>query len=164
MLKPEQVPDEVFEAFQKAWAVTSTLSTKECLAAAINAWAALSASQPAPSPKSEPDWFWRDLDPDDSGDSTHEALRFVPSGTVCCISSSYIGPTFFAARVPVLDRESDDEEVLQANTQENCILLVRERLKALDALPPAPLSPQHHRTRPDHSSDQQVGPLEADAG
>lgn len=38
MLKAEQVPDEVFEAFQKAWAVTSTLSTKECLAAAINAW------------------------------------------------------------------------------------------------------------------------------
>jgi hypothetical protein len=38
MLKAEQIPDEVFEAFQKAWAVTSTLSTKECLAAAINAW------------------------------------------------------------------------------------------------------------------------------
>ena len=41
MLKAEQVPDEVFEAFQKAWAVTSTLSTKECLAAAINAWPGL---------------------------------------------------------------------------------------------------------------------------
>lgn len=38
MLKAEQIPDEVFEAFQKAWAVTSTLSTKECLAAALNAW------------------------------------------------------------------------------------------------------------------------------
>lgn len=38
MIKPEQIPDEVFEAFQKAWAVTSTLSTKECLAAALNAW------------------------------------------------------------------------------------------------------------------------------
>ena len=38
MLKAEQIPDEVFEAFQKAWAVTSTLSTKECLAAAINEW------------------------------------------------------------------------------------------------------------------------------
>ena len=38
MLKAEQIPDEVFEAFQKAWADASTLSTKECLAAAINAW------------------------------------------------------------------------------------------------------------------------------
>lgn len=42
MLKAEQIPDEVFEAFQKAWAVTSTLSTKECLAAAINAWPGMS--------------------------------------------------------------------------------------------------------------------------
>jgi len=38
MLKPEQVPDEVVEAFQRAWADMSTLSTKECLAAALNAW------------------------------------------------------------------------------------------------------------------------------
>jgi hypothetical protein len=38
VIKAKQIPDEVFEAFQKAWAVTSTLSTKECLAAAINAW------------------------------------------------------------------------------------------------------------------------------
>lgn len=38
MIKPEQVPDEVMAAFQKAWADKSTLSTKECIAAAINAW------------------------------------------------------------------------------------------------------------------------------
>ena len=38
MIKPDQIPDEVFEAFQKAWTDASTLSTKECLAAAINAW------------------------------------------------------------------------------------------------------------------------------
>lgn len=38
MIKPDMIPDEVFEAFQKAWADTSTLSTKECLAAALNAW------------------------------------------------------------------------------------------------------------------------------
>lgn len=38
MIKPEDIPPEVVEAFQKAWAVTSTLSTKECLAAALNAW------------------------------------------------------------------------------------------------------------------------------
>lgn len=38
MLKPEQVPMEVFDAFQKAWSHQSTLSTRECLAIAINAW------------------------------------------------------------------------------------------------------------------------------
>lgn len=38
MITTEQIPDEVFEAFQKAWAKRETLSTKECLAAALNAW------------------------------------------------------------------------------------------------------------------------------
>ena len=38
MIKPEQVPNEVFAAFQQAWADPSTLSTKECIAAALNAW------------------------------------------------------------------------------------------------------------------------------
>jgi hypothetical protein len=38
MIRVEQIPDEVFYAFQKAWANRDTLSTKECLAAAISAW------------------------------------------------------------------------------------------------------------------------------
>jgi hypothetical protein len=38
MIDARQIPDEVFEAFQKAWTKRETLSTKECLAAALNAW------------------------------------------------------------------------------------------------------------------------------
>ena len=37
MIRADQIPDEVFYAFQKAWANRDTLSTKECLAAALNA-------------------------------------------------------------------------------------------------------------------------------
>lgn len=38
MLKPEQIPNEVFEAFKRAWADRATLSTKECFAISLNAW------------------------------------------------------------------------------------------------------------------------------
>lgn len=38
MIKPEQIPDEVLAVFQRAWFNQGTLSTKECLAEAINAW------------------------------------------------------------------------------------------------------------------------------
>jgi hypothetical protein len=76
----------------------------------------------------EPDWFWRDLDPDDSGDTVEQALRHMPQGVVCHIHSSYIGPSFFAATVPVLDADSDDQEHIRADTEEECRALVRAAL------------------------------------
>jgi hypothetical protein len=82
----------------------------------------------------EPDWFWRDLDPDDSGDTVEEALRYMPQGVVCHIRSSYIGPSFFAATAPVLDADSDDQEYIRADTEEECRALVRARWKARAAL------------------------------
>jgi hypothetical protein len=48
MIDAKQIPDEVFEAFQKAWTKRETLSTKECLAAALNAWPNWSISPYAP--------------------------------------------------------------------------------------------------------------------
>ena len=36
MLKPEQVPDEVVEAFRDAW--TQKLNARKAIAAALNAW------------------------------------------------------------------------------------------------------------------------------
>jgi hypothetical protein len=84
----------------------------------------------------EPDWFWRDLDPDDSGDTVEEALRHMPQGVVCHIRSSYIGPSFFAATAPVLDADSDDQEYIRADTEEECRALVRARWKARAALTP----------------------------
>lgn len=82
----------------------------------------------------EPDWFWRDLDPDDSGDTIGEALRYMPDGCVCAISSSYKGPSFFAARVPVLDLESDDTEEICTKTEAECLSAVKERMAARAAL------------------------------
>ncbi len=84
--------------------------------------------------KAKPDWYWRDLDPDDAGDTIGEALRFMPDNVVCAIRSSFVGPTFFAARVPVLDPESDDTEELCADNEADCLLLVKDRLKARAAL------------------------------
>lgn len=37
MITPEQIPDEVMAAFNDAW-FNQGLTTRECLAAAINAW------------------------------------------------------------------------------------------------------------------------------
>lgn len=82
----------------------------------------------------EPDWFWRELDPDDSGVTIEEALRHVGEGLVCAINSSFRGPVFFAAVVPVLDPESDDTEVIQAKTEADCKLAVIARLKAHAAM------------------------------
>ena len=38
MIKPEQIPKEVVEAFQQAWEELPALTIKECLASALNAW------------------------------------------------------------------------------------------------------------------------------
>ena len=84
--------------------------------------------------KAEPDWYWRQIDPDDAGDSINEALRFVGEGVVCHLGSSYVGPSFFAAMVPVLDLESDDTEEITADTEDECVRLVKERYAALKAL------------------------------
>lgn len=84
--------------------------------------------------ESEPDWFWRDLDPDDSGHTISEALSHVPHGVVCAIHSSYAGPSFFAAVVPVLDPESDNTEEIRADTEDECVAAVKERFAARAAL------------------------------
>ena len=80
------------------------------------------------------DWYWCDLDLDECGDSIHEALRDVGSGVVCAISSSFKGPSFFAAVVPTLSVDDDDTEELIADTQEECVRLVKERFAAIRAL------------------------------
>ena len=82
----------------------------------------------------EADWYWRDLDPDDSGQTINEAIHMMGEGVVCAVSSSFKGPSFFAAIVPVLDLESDDTEELAADTHEECVQMVRARYAALAAL------------------------------
>ena len=81
----------------------------------------------------EPDWWWRDLDPDESGDTPHEALRNLPDFTVSHLRSSYTGPDKFAVRVPVLDDESDDDEVLLFDTEQEALDASKQRYAALAA-------------------------------
>jgi hypothetical protein len=79
------------------------------------------------------DWYWRDLDPDDCGYCVNDAITMMGEGVVCHVRSSFIGPDFFAAIVPVLDKESDDTEELIAETAEECARLVQERYAAIRA-------------------------------
>jgi hypothetical protein len=82
----------------------------------------------------KPDWYWRQLDPDDCGDSIHEAIHMMGEGVVCHLGSSYSGPEFFAAIVPVLDPNTDDTEEITAETEEECLRLVQERMAAHRAM------------------------------
>lgn len=81
------------------------------------------------------DWFWRDLDPDDSGDTPDEAINagMVGRFTVCLIRSAFTGPDRFCFISPVLDPESDDEECLCFRTEDEAIAAVEERLATLKA-------------------------------
>lgn len=84
---------------------------------------------------SKADWFWRDLDPDDCGDTPDEAINagMVGRFTVCLIRSAFTGPDRFCFISPVLDPESDDEECLCFRTEDEAIAAVEERLATLKA-------------------------------
>jgi len=81
------------------------------------------------------DWFWRDLDPDDCGDTPDEAINagMVGSFTVCHIRSSFTGPDRFCFIAPVLDPESDDEECLCFVTEDEAVAAAKGRRAILAA-------------------------------
>lgn len=89
---------------------------------------------PAEAAEPEPDWWWRDLEPDDSGDSPHEALSLVPDLCVCLLRSSYTGPTKFAFRAPRLDPDTDDTEVLLFDTEAEALAAAKTRAEQLATL------------------------------
>jgi hypothetical protein len=78
------------------------------------------------------DWFWRTMDPDDCGDSPHEAVNRAMLGMfcVCEIASSYRGPTRYGFIAPVLDSESDDEEFVHFATHEEAMQAAKARALA----------------------------------
>lgn len=84
------------------------------------------------------DWFWRDMDPDDNGDSAHEAIVMMPEYCVCCVNSSFTGPTRFAFRAPVLDAESDDTEILHFATKDEALEAASKRMASRAALGETP--------------------------
>jgi hypothetical protein len=102
---------------------------------AVVAAPSVSAGTPLP-PFEGADWFWRDLDPDDCGDTPGEAINRSMQGnfTVCHIRSSFSGPSKFCFTAPVLDPGSDDEECLCFDTQEEAIAAAKERRAALAKL------------------------------
>lgn len=81
------------------------------------------------------DWFWRELDPDDCGDTPDGAINrgMVGRFTVCHIRSSFKGPDRFCFIAPVLDPESDDEECLCFETEDEAIAAAKERRAILAA-------------------------------
>jgi hypothetical protein len=131
------ITDEQFNAASRAYLDLryADKSHDEAMRAALEA---SEAARGKPHAKlGDGDWFWRELDPDDSGDSVHEALSFVPDFVVCHIGSSYNAASFFAARVPTISQDDDDTEEIIAETEQECIRLVAERKALLDARPPA---------------------------
>lgn len=75
------------------------------------------------------DWFFRTMDPDDSGDSPAEAIHSGMIGhfVVCKIASSFNGPTRYGFNAPVLDPESDDEEFLHFASEDEAIAAAKSR-------------------------------------
>lgn len=82
----------------------------------------------------EPDWWWRDLDPDDSGQDPGEAINNWPVGTVHLLRSSFQGPEKYAVEVPIPHPEYDDTETLLFDTEEEAKAVAKERLAALSRL------------------------------
>lgn len=80
--------------------------------------------------RGEPDWWYRDLDPDECGYSPHEALRWTRDYRVDMLHSSYRGPTKFAFRAPVIG-DPDEDEVLLFDTEEEALAAAEERYAAL---------------------------------
>ncbi len=68
---------------------------------------------------------------DDSGDTPHEALRNMQDYAVCHLRSSHTGIDKFAVRVPTLDPDNDDDEVLMFDTEQEALAASRERLAAI---------------------------------
>ena len=78
------------------------------------------------------DWYWRTMDPDDSGDSPEEALNsgMVGCFVVCEVASSFTGPTRYGFTAPVLDPDSDDEEFVHFATEKEALDAAKARAAA----------------------------------
>jgi len=75
------------------------------------------------------DWYWRTMDPDDSGETPNEAVNRGMLGLfcVCEIASSYHGPTRYGFIAPTLDPESDDEEFVHFATHDEAMEAAKAR-------------------------------------
>lgn len=70
--------------------------------------------------KNEPDWFFCDIDPDESGDSAYEAMyQHRPRLEPTLVRSSFIGPDFWCVMCPKEPDDEDGEEVCMSFATED---------------------------------------------
>lgn len=84
--------------------------------------------------EAEPDYWYRNYDPDESGDSPYNALTDVPDLCVCLLHSSYVGPSKYAFRAQTLSMNDDDDEVLLFDTEDEALAAANQRAQDLKAL------------------------------
>ncbi|MDM7852330.1 hypothetical protein [Pseudochrobactrum kiredjianiae] len=109
------------------------------VAKALEPFRAISA-EPAQDTFDSADWFYRDNDPDDNGDTAYEAIVNHPEYSVHLVHSSYRGDSRFVFRAPTLnqDDDDDDDETLNFATEEEAMAAVIERKKVIEAQTAAP--------------------------
>lgn len=90
------------------------------------------------------DWFYRDNDPDDNGDTPYEALSHHPEYSVHLVHSSFRGDSRYVFRAPTLDQIDDDDEVLDFETEEEAIAAAQDRKTTIDALSATPTPEASH--------------------
>jgi len=75
------------------------------------------------------DYYWRTMDPDDSGDTPEEAISRAMLGRFCVVemASSYRGPKRYGFVAPTLDPENDDEEFVHFATLEEAMAAATHR-------------------------------------
>ncbi|MBX8803369.1 hypothetical protein HBA92_21845 [Ochrobactrum sp. MR28] len=96
------------------------------------------STEPAQGVFDDADWFYRDIDPDDSGDTAYEAIVNQPAYSVHLVHSSFRGESRFVFRAPTLNQDDDEDETLNFATEEEAITASIARKEAIEALPAAP--------------------------
>lgn len=77
----------------------------------------------------DPDWFWCDIDPDESGDSAYQAMfTYRPRLEPVELCTSYVGPRLWGVMSPPLpDADNDEETAHTFDTREAAQAFCDER-------------------------------------
>ncbi|WP_374828717.1 hypothetical protein [Paenochrobactrum pullorum] len=129
-----ELPDELYEYYPAMSAQTHEKLVKSYARDAIRA----PSADPAQAGFANADWYYRDNDPDDNGDTAYEAIVNHPEYSIHLVHSSYRGDSRYVFRAPTLDPSDDDDEVLNFETEEEAIAAATERKEAIASLPAAP--------------------------
>ncbi|WP_374831061.1 hypothetical protein [Paenochrobactrum pullorum] len=129
-----ELPDELYEYYPAMSAQTHEKLVKSYARDAIRA----PSADPVQAGFANADWFYRDNDPDDNGDTAYEAIVNHPEYSIHLVHSSYRGDSRYVFRAPTLDPSDDDDEVLTFETEEEAIAAATKRKEAIASLPATP--------------------------